>query len=565
MSAHYQPLLSHIHAEWTQDDWVRFSNSASVPNLLTTLHEAAHWLQRQTLVGRALHLVTVRALLEDGAPRSAGDREALNKVIACKRLLAPLSEGLALYAQFDYFPANFYVGAGDRSPYDALVEFLVARRGFEAANDDTNLADAAWKAIVAARMSGDALIKKRRLLDTPFLCLEDHITGYLLVKASIARVRSSPGTIYLHDGHLVPLIASLFYSCPPSVQAILDPDVSAADAIDVVSRMIRERVAMMLDADAMAALVSATRGRYPDFEHAPGLDSDEEAFTDAEARYGRAYDGMFDHHIRTSPSPLTGDQLLASPHFGRVFTADVTIEPDKNGPKVVFRATGQQFVSLSSVSPRAAYGWIRWPETPVPGRLVEAIAHLHGLEHDFFRISLVSHENGLAALTHDTTVRNIGYYDLGDYLKNAYRIDEWLARIERDVEAFERAEFACASHVDSAKEIAYREHVSGIVTRLSATDARTGHVMAWVNGRSFFATTAELIGYVALSLAARLGDFAFEYRGDLVRIVRDNLRRLPIGVVESKHALRFISHGRGLCSVQQYRGRKLWWSFNCLL
>jgi hypothetical protein len=78
MNARFVSLLSQIYTGWTEADWQRFRRNAQFPNLLTTLHEAAHWLQRQTLLERALHLVTIRSLLENEA-RHRGSNEQLSK------------------------------------------------------------------------------------------------------------------------------------------------------------------------------------------------------------------------------------------------------------------------------------------------------------------------------------------------------------------------------------------------------------------------------------------------------------------------------------------------------
>ncbi|HWF90622.1 MAG TPA: hypothetical protein VN659_17390, partial [Pyrinomonadaceae bacterium] len=425
MSARYESLLSRIHAEWSATDWERFRESACVPNPLTTLHEAAHWFQRQTLLERALYLVTVRALLENQPERNAEQKEELRKVIACRRLLSPISEGLALYTQFDYFPSNFFIGAGERSPYDAMIEFLLARRGFEETiTARYDLGDAAWEALCQTRLTATALNKKLELLKTPFLILDNHVTGYLIIKASVARARCRPYFEFMHDGLVVPLIMSLFYNCPELVRLVLDPAVGTLEAIARMSSVLQERIEFVLDGERLAGLIMKTRGQSPDLEHSVAFDKDLDEFEAAEELYSDAYDALL-QPIRSSvgewirpdqtvdsyleetyqgqygepPYPLDAFQLLSSPHFGRLFTAEVTLIPKGESVTVKFRDTNQT-LDLPSNSQRArTYGWIRLPEKEVAGRLTEAVVHLHGLDHDFFSVSFISHERGLVTLS----------------------------------------------------------------------------------------------------------------------------------------------------------------------
>jgi len=144
--------------------------------------------------------------VEDQPDRSAEKKEELRKVIVCRRLLSPISKGLALYTQFDYFPSNFFIGAGKRSPYDEMIEFLLARRGFEETMTTPMILVMPPGAISQTRLTTKALNKKLELLKTPFLILDNHITGYLIVKASVARARYWPYFEFMHEGLVVPLI-----------------------------------------------------------------------------------------------------------------------------------------------------------------------------------------------------------------------------------------------------------------------------------------------------------------------------------------------------------------------
>jgi hypothetical protein len=95
----------------------------------------------------------------------------------------------------------------------------------EPSGDQRSLAETAWEALSKARLTSEALVLKTNLLKTPFLLQENpesHITGYLLIKASLARARASTKGRFIHDGMLLPILVSLIYCCPELVLLILD-------------------------------------------------------------------------------------------------------------------------------------------------------------------------------------------------------------------------------------------------------------------------------------------------------------------------------------------------------
>jgi len=588
LTARYASILSRIYGEWCTDDWEYFRSFANVPNLLTVLHEAAHWMQRQTLLERALHLVTVRAFLGHATslPKQANE---LPKVIACRKLLAPISEGLAIYTQFDYFPANFFTSAGKRSPYDGFLEFLVARRDFEkTSGTEAGLAETAWDALATARFSDEALQKKRRLLETPFLIGEDHITGYLLVKAIVANARCSY-PFYLHDGLLLPLITSIFYNCPEMIRAILDSAVSCDDAISIFTENLRSRLQTANSQTALRDLLLQIRGTIPDFEHSVALEQDRSGFIAAQELYQAAYDGI-SKHIDASQaaesftqgasendasargptdeeelSPIVGFALLSSPHFGRIFTEEVTIRPEGEVFAVQLKSTGQT-VELKSNSLRAdVYRWIIHPDKETDGILTEAIVHLHGLDHDYFRVSLISHPKGLLVLEHNTDDYNIGHFDLALYLNNSYRADRCLQRIEEYLIAFEKRNFSGRAKVRRAKESVFREQTESVIKAIGGDHAQGKCLGGWLNGRDMFESEADFIAYIAFSLAVRFGDFAFESHRSARSLIDRQLSRFSPCSFNRAKALRFLSRRQGCCRVLTTPRYTPWYTFTCML
>jgi hypothetical protein len=192
------------------------------------LHEACHWYQQRYLLHQAINLVAIRALAQSDSRLSLASQRALSKVIAIRQLLAPLTEGLALYAQYDYFPSNYYSTFGPRSSFDALLEFVITKRYTLNAPSGTGMAalrDQAEDFFSTWRLSPDCLQRKRALLRTPLLIGEDHVTGYAFVKWLVSKIRTYPTCPYVHDGLLLPFLAEQFFDIPTLTSSVAGRDV----------------------------------------------------------------------------------------------------------------------------------------------------------------------------------------------------------------------------------------------------------------------------------------------------------------------------------------------------
>ena len=108
---------------WTPDDWAQFNGPRRLTNPLTLLDEATHWCQHRGLVSHCMTLLTIQALKNKDDARLPNAE--LDKVLALRALLAPFGEGLALYAQYDYFPANFFGGFGTHIRFSFFQSYFV--------------------------------------------------------------------------------------------------------------------------------------------------------------------------------------------------------------------------------------------------------------------------------------------------------------------------------------------------------------------------------------------------------------------------------------------------------
>lgn len=62
-----------------------------------------------------------------------------------------------------------------------------------------------------------------------------------------------------------------------------------------------------------------------------------------------------------------------------------------------------------------------------------------------------------------------------------------------------------------------------------------------------------------------MGDFTFESRADLLRVLKDNLEGFEPGTVDIERAMLFASADKSPCSLQKSGEHIFWWSFCCLL
>ena len=269
------------------------------------------------------------------------------------------------------------------------------------------------------------------------------------------------------------------------------------------------------------------------------------------------------------PTPISAVSLLSSPHFGRVFSENVRIKINGDAYAIELSSGGQliNLTNFNNNSFRAErYGWVVRPDRDTNGVLTEAIVHLHGLQHDFFSVSLISHERGLLTLRHNTVDKNIGWLDIGAYLEDAYRIDRWLSRINDDLARFE----ASCTDIDlgsvrKAKSATYMGIAESVVDALLPGGLSTARSRSFINGRDVFESREMYDAFIAFSIAVRFADFAFESGKGCRHYVTQNLAQFPEGRFDQELALRFINRRGKVCTVSKFQSFIQWYSFSCRL
>ena len=589
----FRSVLSRIDSTWTPDDWAQFNGARTLTNPLTFLHEATHWCQHRGLVSHSLTLITIRALKDADSPLARSSD--LDKVIALRTLLAPLEEGLALYAQYDYFPANFYAGFGPHSTFDSLIEFVV--RNGHAYMKDTGRHSSSMHRLHAdthafyetVRISAPTLRRKRDLLCTPFFIADSHITGYILVKEIVARIRRFPRFHYVHDGLILEALTSFVFDCPLLVDCLFNDQLEGQAFVERVSTILSDKLAFLLDQESVGntffQLSGAMRRSSID-----GFPVDADAQEAIQQRYSEQFDELIGDDLRSSVagyigteesmadyldrydspdsewlSPISSHELTYAANFVKLFECDATISTNASGTPEVALPTGRVYSpeALGQCSPRAQrYGWLKTPAQPTKGRLVDGVFEL---DREYHRVVFVDWNRGLVTLTHNTDDKNIGWQHIGGYFKTAYRIDSCLSEIERRFVNYASLQVRFVADLNLALSTVYLGRIRQEGHNLGISRMMRDRGDSCSNIFDIFDSATAVNSYVALSLLVRIYDFMRESATSLNAAIDKYAPRFDPEPVDVKLMKRWVTCPEPHCYVQQFQGGPMWSSFGCYL
>lgn len=310
---------------WTPDDWAQFKGPRRLTNPLTLLHEATHWCRHRGLVSHCMTLLTIQALKNKDDARLPNAE--LDKVLALRALLAPFGEGLALYAQYDYFPANFFGDFGTHSSFDSLVEYVLRadhRYMKDEGRHSTNmhrLLEDTHAFYETVRMSEDALRRKRDLLRTPFFSGEPHITGYVLVKEIVARIRLFPRFQYVHDGLVLDALTSYVFDCPILARCLLDSRLEGQAFVEEVSRVLAGKLDFLLDQKSAGEMFFRL-SRSMERASVDGFPVDTDALDAAWHQYNDRFDEISGDYLRSSVADYIGAEESMDDYLDRYDSAN---------------------------------------------------------------------------------------------------------------------------------------------------------------------------------------------------------------------------------------------------
>src|SRR5271163_295033 len=97
---------------FTPQDFLAVLTGKGVPDPGALLHECCHMTQVNTPVGTAMYFSQFR-FGKDAARLRSPDAWTGRRYRFCKTMLEPISEGLALFSQFDFYPSDGSISWAD--------------------------------------------------------------------------------------------------------------------------------------------------------------------------------------------------------------------------------------------------------------------------------------------------------------------------------------------------------------------------------------------------------------------------------------------------------------------
>jgi hypothetical protein len=211
------------------------------------LHEITHHSCFDSVVGcalSALHMRARRYAFLTECCEAADTQRVLEDLIryeTATRLLRPLSEGLALFAEFDVIP-----GASKAlSPVVGLATFLFGTH--------TDMRVSYNVLLQQLRFRKQFVRRKAALLAEPFSCESGYLPGYMAVKylwrnAMGRSERACDSDLFFS------YLRSFFFGDPNFAAVILDTSTSEIESARAISNYFQERIDFLLKSDLDEAL-----------------------------------------------------------------------------------------------------------------------------------------------------------------------------------------------------------------------------------------------------------------------------------------------------------------------
>jgi len=539
---------------------------------LSFWHECVHWFQKKTLLGYSLNNLLLRAFASMNCERKA---LLFEKYTFCKRALEPFLEGTAIFAQYDYFPSNYFMSAGEHNYLDELFTLVVANRfSFQTGQySEDELASLSLEFVKSFRISASSLKKKRGLLATPFSSRDKHQVGYLFIKSVVSHIKCYPLFHYVHDGAILSGLIYYVFEAPELIELVNDDHLSGAE----FQANFTERFVSRLNGLSDRETVGEMFWRYSEAggAHAAkySLRIDETRYDDAEAVYSDLYKWVYDHSFPESvgaymkpgetldeyferrdpemPMPVDAFQVLHAMDavkFGRV-PATLEGEPENYTLRLDGMDEAIPLKSLGSNSMRAElYGWIKPPPLDRAVCLKEI---LFFFDHRLFHVTTVDFPHGTTWLTHDTADYNMGYPQVGAYLQSSFEIDTILDACREEAR---RHAVAWEPPKDTLQHIAD--------TYFAPSQDIQDSIGKRHNARplDLFTSDREANAFLAYSLIQPILSHADEYERTVHNRVDTLISNfLPIELDPSK-VKSFTRKGAPFSFSKKIRGRKAWFA-----
>lgn len=487
----FSSVKSLINQIKSSAEWKDFKKQQSLDDTLSFMHELTHWYINQHYVWRLIDIKLYNGVCE---------KEKYEKINALRLLIQPISEGICLYAQYDYFPSRQYVNDFQPTLFDNLIECVISEKYAHVNYSDLSADDLLSKGanfLLANRLSKRCIEKKIELLKTPFFISEPHISGYLLIKNIISKIKKEY-FFNLSDGWLIDVFCRYFFADSVLFNAVDNEDLGTAQFIDLVANRISE----LISNQACETFVLDTAGRYRSaFFKGESCRINPDPKMDE--RYNDLYIGSLEVRITDD---LTAFNMLASINFVQFFQYPVTICPDDEGSYTILDNNNNILRIIERNTPksslRANRSWVKYPNDSVKGRLIESLFMFRDtIYHAFF----IDHTDGLLILEHNCDDYNLGYPELCFYLRNSYKIDAYKKSLLKSVrKQTQMNNYTYA--IDQALEGIYNNYLKNELADMFAGVK----INSFTNITAVITGESDLCNYIAFSVASNIYSGVFE-------------------------------------------------------
>ncbi|HWC95907.1 MAG TPA: hypothetical protein VG456_04140 [Candidatus Sulfopaludibacter sp.] len=583
MDPHYDPVSSSAYAGWDRTSIASFRGGMKFGDPLVLFHELGHWFQKRSRVEWAINNMLVRAFSSSNGLRK---QQLYQKASAARTLLRPYGEGLSLYLQFDYFPANYFSDFGPRCEVDALAEVIISQRFSFQKYDSLDLAELGRRAssfFPDERLNLRTLQKKMSLLSQPLGIGQEHITGYLFIKRAIANIRSYPYPFYLHDGTILQSLISYIFDEPSLFELLLDEDLEYSDFVSRFSTALQAKLDPLICDPKMGERFWRAR-KSGSGSAALGID---QARLDAcDQRYGEICNSLLfglkqsvDQYLlpgetieqyeerrptspETLPTPVDALSLLLSMDAVKFGNFPVHLKLEGGEWSVDFDEYNLRLplAGFGTQSPRAKlHGWLVDPLDNQEARLAEVIFLL---KDDFFHVTFIDCDRGLLFLWHTTNDYNVGYYNVADYLKEPNRVDRLLGMLKAETAVSEQELFSRAERTAILGRVTklYRGGEDTLLSEVAANSGSSGLLRV----KDLFQTESEFASFVAFSLIQPIFAGTAESRASLLEKIAEYTPRFEGSSVDPAKVRRFVTRSSPWVRVPVVQREKIWSSCGTL-